>query len=283
MFSPCSPLQVVENWTFSLFFCISELWGSVVISVSAPCWISPLCGILFTDLHHTWMPGLAWSCTTERMAMGKPAPAAPQGHQCQCACGKEYSCCTCYDEADFIIHLPAARKQCQPLPATRWLLASARTLAALQVLFWSLANEVCSVDDAKTIYPLMGIAANIALVVAGNYMKWVNKAFTRGNTLLSLRTLVGTVTMLTVLMMAAKAFVDRNVKRPEVVSLLCTASARLQPVHAASSKYTPLLYSPLRRPLCIGGQAWQTGQVPAACHAQRQTNCRRGTAPTCLL
>ena len=86
-------------------------------------------------------------------------------------------------------------------------------------------------DDAKTIYPLMGIAANIALVVAGNYMKWVNKAFTRGNTLLSLRTLVGTVTLLTVLMMAAKAFVDRNVKRPEVVSLLRTASARLQPVH----------------------------------------------------
>eukprot|EP00891_Asterochloris_glomerata_P004312 jgi/Astpho2/4312/gw1.00065.20.1_t len=110
VFSPCSPLQVVENWTFSLFFCISELWGSVVISV----------------------------------------------------------------------------------------------------LFWSLANEVCSVDDAKTIYPLMGIAANIALVVAGNYMKWVNKAFTRGNTLLSLRTLVGTVTMLTVLMMAAKAFKKKS-------------------------------------------------------------------------
>ena len=32
--SPLSPLlQVVENWTFSLFFCSAELWGSVVIAV----------------------------------------------------------------------------------------------------------------------------------------------------------------------------------------------------------------------------------------------------------
>ena len=73
------PLQMVENWVYSLFFCAGELWGGVVISV----------------------------------------------------------------------------------------------------LFWTLANEVCSVTEAKTIYPLMGISANIALVVAGNYMKWVNKALTQ--------------------------------------------------------------------------------------------------------
>lgn len=72
-------LKVIEHWTFSLFFCIAELWGSVVISV----------------------------------------------------------------------------------------------------LFWSLANEVCSVKEAKTIYPLMGISANFALVVAGNYMKLVNTRFTQ--------------------------------------------------------------------------------------------------------
>jgi ATP/ADP translocase len=27
------PPQVIEHWTFSLFFCIAELWGAVVISV----------------------------------------------------------------------------------------------------------------------------------------------------------------------------------------------------------------------------------------------------------
>ena len=79
--------QVVEHWTFSLFFCVAELWGSVVISV----------------------------------------------------------------------------------------------------LFWTLANDVCTVADAKTIYPLMGIAANIALVVAGNYMKWVNRSLVGGSLQASLQ------------------------------------------------------------------------------------------------
>ncbi len=63
----CLRKQVVEYWTFSLFFCVAELWGSVVISV----------------------------------------------------------------------------------------------------LFWSLANEVCNVTEARAVYPLMGIAANVALVRGG--------------------------------------------------------------------------------------------------------------------
>ena len=45
----------------------------------------------------------------------------------------------------------------------------------ISVLAWSLANEVCTVPEAKTVYPLVGIAANVALVVAGNFMKLVNK------------------------------------------------------------------------------------------------------------
>ena len=45
----------------------------------------------------------------------------------------------------------------------------------ISVLAWSLANEVCTVPEAKTVYPLVGIAANIALVVAGNFMKLVNR------------------------------------------------------------------------------------------------------------
>ena len=49
----------------------------------------------------------------------------------------------------------------------------------ISVLFWSLANEVCTVSDAKLVYPLMGVAANVALVVAGNYMKIINRVFTQ--------------------------------------------------------------------------------------------------------
>lgn len=109
-------LKVIEYWTFSLFFCFAELWGSVVISV----------------------------------------------------------------------------------------------------LFWSLANDVCSVADAKVIYPIMGIAANLALVVAGNYMKWVNAAFTQGSVLLSLRYLVSTVVVMSGVMLASKLYMDKTIKSNEI-------------------------------------------------------------------
>ena len=37
-------------------------------------------------------------------------------------------------------------------------------------------RQVCTVAEAKAIYPLMGIAANVALVAAGNFMKAINLA-----------------------------------------------------------------------------------------------------------
>ena len=35
----------------------------------------------------------------------------------------------------------------------------------ISLLFWGIANEVCTVSEAKSVYPLLGIAANLALVV----------------------------------------------------------------------------------------------------------------------
>lgn len=97
-------LKCIENWTYSAFFCIAELWGSVVISV----------------------------------------------------------------------------------------------------LFWSLANDVCSVDEAKTIYPLMGISANIALVVAGGFIKKICK----GSAVSSLQILTASVVVMSLFMMAGKLYLD---------------------------------------------------------------------------
>jgi len=109
-------LKIVENWTFSTFFCVAELWGAVVISI----------------------------------------------------------------------------------------------------LFWSLANDVCTVDEAKTIYPLMGISANVALVMAGNFIKYVNSAFTGGSLQLSFNYLIGAVVAMTSVMLCAKLFIDKNVKSQHV-------------------------------------------------------------------
>jgi len=100
-------LQVVEHWTFSLFYCAAELWGSVVISV----------------------------------------------------------------------------------------------------LFWSLANEVCTVSEAKTVYPLMGIAANVALVLSGSFVKYVNGSLAT-STQASLSFLVAAVVGMTGVMAAAKWAID---------------------------------------------------------------------------
>ncbi|GBG00278.1 hypothetical protein Rsub_13004 [Raphidocelis subcapitata] len=107
-------VKVVSNWTYSLFFCFAELWGSVVISV----------------------------------------------------------------------------------------------------LFWSLANETVTVDEAKAVYPFMAIGANIALVAAGCFIRAVNAALPAGSQLLGLRVLVGSVLVMSVAMFAAKAFIDSRILEP---------------------------------------------------------------------
>ena len=45
----------------------------------------------------------------------------------------------------------------------------------LSVLFWGQANAVMNVKEAKKYYPLFGIGANVALLVAGQvHYEWYN-------------------------------------------------------------------------------------------------------------
>ena len=62
-----------------------------------------------------------------------------------------------------------------------FLMAELWGAVVISVLFWTLANEVCTMKEAKTIYPLMGIAANVALVAAGNFMKLVHRGLAVGD------------------------------------------------------------------------------------------------------
>ena len=84
----------------------------------------------------------------------------------------------------------------------------------ISVLFWSLANEVCSVTEAKSVYPLMGIAANVALVLSGNFVKIVNTVIAVGNTQAALNWLVGGVVAMSCAMALAKAALDKWVIGP---------------------------------------------------------------------
>lgn len=108
--------------------------------------------------------------------------------------------------------------------------------AVIALLFWSLANEVCSVRDAKAIYPLMGIAANVALVCSGTYVKAVTAgARSAGSADAGLGVLVATVVALTGLMCAAKAWVDARVPRPDGGGGEEKAAAALKKTKAAAA------------------------------------------------
>jgi ATP/ADP translocase len=118
-------IKVVENWTFSLFFCFAELWGSVVIAV----------------------------------------------------------------------------------------------------LFWTLANDVCTVDEAKTVYPMMGISANVALVAAGNYMKLVTGSVLKGaSTQVFLQTMVTTIVATSVAMAAVRRRARLKVPVHVPVTYICSVA-----------------------------------------------------------
>jgi len=83
----------------------------------------------------------------------------------------------------------------------------------ISVLFWTLANEVCTVAEAKSVYPLMGIAANVALVLSGSFVKLINRipAVANGSTQVMLNGLVGGIVAMTAAMLIAKASLDKFV------------------------------------------------------------------------
>merc|ERR1719478_647220 len=54
-----------------------------------------------------------------------------------------------------------------------YLMAELWGSVVLSLLFWSFANQVCSVAEAKKFYPLFGMFANVALVVSGNFVTYI--------------------------------------------------------------------------------------------------------------
>lgn len=44
----------------------------------------------------------------------------------------------------------------------------------VSLLFWGFANDITTVDEAKTYYPLFGLMANVALIFSGQYVKYVS-------------------------------------------------------------------------------------------------------------
>mmetsp|Transcript_13251 Transcript_13251/g.25392 ORF Transcript_13251/g.25392 Transcript_13251/m.25392 type:complete len:672 (-) Transcript_13251:280-2295(-) len=77
----------------------------------------------------------------------------------------------------------------------------------IALLSWGMANQVCNREEAKSVYPLMGIFANVAQVASGAYVKFLNN-FASGSLHTSLKLLIGTVVGMSMVMMAAKRVLD---------------------------------------------------------------------------
>merc|ERR1719313_3195896 len=54
-----------------------------------------------------------------------------------------------------------------------YLMAELWGSVVLSLLFWSFANQVCSVAEAKKFYPPFGMFANVALVISGSFVTYV--------------------------------------------------------------------------------------------------------------
>eukprot|EP00669_Euglena_mutabilis_P012303 TRINITY_DN6933_c0_g1_i1.p1 TRINITY_DN6933_c0_g1~~TRINITY_DN6933_c0_g1_i1.p1 ORF type:complete len:656 (-),score=168.91 TRINITY_DN6933_c0_g1_i1:61-2028(-) len=76
-------------------------------------------------------------------------------------------------------------------------------------LFWGLVNQICTVEEAKVYYPLLGFIGNIAPIFGGQYVSWVSQEHWGWTQ--SLDWLMGGVLVCGALLLAVYAYVQRRV------------------------------------------------------------------------
>lgn len=116
----------------------------------------------------------------------------------------------------------------------------------LSLLFWGQANAVMSVDQAKKYYPLFGIGANLALLIAGAVMKSAS-SFSEAHCALggdaygmTLKLLMSAVVASTGIMVACHKFVqDKVLTDPECVdeTLVRKSKVKTKMTLAESAKF----------------------------------------------
>ncbi|KAF8060041.1 AATP2 [Scenedesmus sp. PABB004] len=82
---------------------------------------------------------------------------------------------------------------------------------AISLLFWSLADDVCSVEEAKDVYPKLGILANVGLIAAGSFTRFVGQRLAGGDERLALQLLICAVLVVTACMSAVRLWMDSAV------------------------------------------------------------------------
>ena len=109
----------------------------------------------------------------------------------------------------------------------------------ISLLFWGLANEVCAVRDAKAIYPLLGIAANVALIAGGCFLRLLQRAAAGGPPGTALRLTVASVLLGGAVMFVTKAYIDSALLAPAHALAQAQAAAAAPPAAAKKKKGPP--------------------------------------------
>ena len=109
----------------------------------------------------------------------------------------------------------------------------------ISLLFWGLANEVCAVRDAKAIYPLLGIAANVALIAGGRFLRLLQRAAAGGPPGTALRMTVVSVLLGGVVMFITKAYIDSALVGPAQALVQAQAAAAAPPAAGKKKKGPP--------------------------------------------
>ncbi|KAL6763616.1 TLC ATP/ADP transporter-domain-containing protein [Haematococcus lacustris] len=106
---------------------------------------------------------------------------------------------------------------------------------AISLLFWGLADEVCTMGEAKHVFPLLGFVANIGLVVAGAFIKAVNAKLAAQDHVLAVQVLLGTVVAVAGLLLGLKTYVYNNHMIHDPAELAAKEAARAAKAAAKAS------------------------------------------------
>jgi len=82
--------------------------------------------------------------------------------------------------------------------------------AAISMLFWGIADDVCSMQEAKDWFPILGMIANVGLIFAGGWMKFVNATLSGGDAVRSFQWLSVSIVGVAAVLFGTKAWVDKH-------------------------------------------------------------------------
>jgi len=90
---------------------------------------------------------------------------------------------------------------------------------AISMLFWGLADGVCTMHEAETVYPILGIIANVGLVLAGALVKLINAnsdALLSATGMMPVQATIATVLVMSGLLLSVKGFVQDTYLTPGI-------------------------------------------------------------------